>query len=555
MALSPIDAFCTNCHSKFNQAPEQSLFGFQKLSCPKCQEQLLYPLTNGYRIAYWLVFAYIALFIIKALADGELVSYSGWLCLAVGFVPVADMSISYRLYQARKHSPNTTEFNQNVSAKTDDTQSADQQNLLNKKETKSANEIYRIIGEEIARKEYQQGLMAKAMVEAQGNKDTTQSLYIQFRHEELSSQLEPQRNVDLEQKLFELAEKRRQATQEQESSNNFFIEHRQRLFGVVAAVGVIWIASVSVSENIPQVNTVSKPVVVRKPVVRQKVAAAPSATEILAQYRKAADQGNANAQYKLAIMYKEGHGIAKNEAEALAWLRKSAQGYADAQFSLGRSYETGQGVAKDEVQAVLWYRRAADQGQAEAQLHLGNMYAEGRGIAKDDAQAVAWYQKAAQQGNAEAQTRLGDAYANERGITQNDAQAVAWYRKAAEQGNAAGQNNLGIMYEVGRGIAKNAAEAAIWYRKAAEQGHADAQNNLASMYLYGQGIAKDEAQAVAWYRKAADQGLAEAQLNLGNMYAEGKGIAKDETQAVVWYFKASEQGDEDAKEALRELAN
>ena len=43
--------------------------------------------------------------------------------------------------------------------------------------------------------------------------------------------------------------------------------------------------------------------------------------------------------------------------------RKAAdQGLADAQDNLGDMYADGRGVAKDDAQAVAWYRKAADQG-------------------------------------------------------------------------------------------------------------------------------------------------------------------------------------------------
>ena len=67
----------------------------------------------------------------------------------------------------------------------------------------------------------------------------------------------------------------------------------------------------------------------------------------------------------------------------------------------------GRGVAKDDAQAVAWVRKAADQGLAPAQNNLGKMYENGRGVAKDDAQAVYWYRKAADQGQADAQNNLG----------------------------------------------------------------------------------------------------------------------------------------------------
>ena len=68
---------------------------------------------------------------------------------------------------------------------------------------------------------------------------------------------------------------------------------------------------------------------------------------------------------RLAVCYKNGEGVPKNEVEAVKWFRKAAeQGDADAQFYLGWAYVTnGEGVPKDEVEAVKWYRKAAEQGQ------------------------------------------------------------------------------------------------------------------------------------------------------------------------------------------------
>ncbi len=104
-------------------------------------------------------------------------------------------------------------------------------------------------------------------------------------------------------------------------------------------------------------------------------------------------------------MYENGQGVPQDYAQAMIWFRKAAdQGEADAQFNLGVMYENGQGVAQDYAQAVAWYRKAADQGEASAQFNLGEMYRNGRGVPQDDAQAVAWYRKAADQGNAGAQS-------------------------------------------------------------------------------------------------------------------------------------------------------
>ena len=52
--------------------------------------------------------------------------------------------------------------------------------------------------------------------------------------------------------------------------------------------------------------------------------------------RPLADQGDVGAQFNLGIAYEMGHGVPKNNKEAVMWFRKAAeQGYARAQYKLG----------------------------------------------------------------------------------------------------------------------------------------------------------------------------------------------------------------------------
>ena len=60
-------------------------------------------------------------------------------------------------------------------------------------------------------------------------------------------------------------------------------------------------------------------------------------------------------------------------ATALKLLRPLAeQGHADAQHNLGVMYINGRGVPQDYAEAVKWFRLAAEQGHAVAQYNLGN---------------------------------------------------------------------------------------------------------------------------------------------------------------------------------------
>ena len=82
------------------------------------------------------------------------------------------------------------------------------------------------------------------------------------------------------------------------------------------------------------------------------------------------------------------------------WRPLAEQGDAEAQNLLGIMYFNGEGVEQDNVEAVRWYRLAAEQGLANAQYNLGLMHDNGLGVAEDYVEANRWFRLAAKQGNA-----------------------------------------------------------------------------------------------------------------------------------------------------------
>ena len=270
--------------------------------------------------------------------------------------------------------------------------------------------------------------------------------------------------------------------------------------------------------------------------------------------RAKAEQGIAEAQVSLGVMYANGHGVHQDYEEAVKWFRKAAeQGDGPGERSLGQAYADGDGVPQDYEEAFKWFREAAEQGDARGQGHLGRMYATGHGVPQDYDEAVKWLRKAAEQGDAWGQIGLGVAYEHGHGVPQDYEEAFKWYRKAAEQGDAGGQTSLGAMYEDGTGVPQDYEEAVKWYRKAAEQSNARGQGTLGVMYANGHGVPQDYEEAVKWLRKAVEQGDAGGQRNLGVMYANGHGVPQDYEEAVKWYRKAAEQGDAEAKRYLVQI--
>lgn len=62
-------------------------------------------------------------------------------------------------------------------------------------------------------------------------------------------------------------------------------------------------------------------------------------------------------------------------------------------------YAQGHGVPRDNTEAVKWWRQAAEQGSALAQDNLGLHYAEGVGVPQDFVEAHMWLDLAAAQGH------------------------------------------------------------------------------------------------------------------------------------------------------------
>ncbi len=121
-------------------------------------------------------------------------------------------------------------------------------------------------------------------------------------------------------------------------------------------------------------------------------------------YRPLAEQGYADAQNNLGVMYRRGEGVTQDYGEAMKWLRlAAAQDDTDAQFNIGLIYDNGWGVPRDYAEAMKWYRLSADKGDADSQSNVGAMYAGAQGVARDYVEAYKWDTLAANQGNAMAQ--------------------------------------------------------------------------------------------------------------------------------------------------------
>ncbi len=108
------------------------------------------------------------------------------------------------------------------------------------------------------------------------------------------------------------------------------------------------------------------------------------------EFRASADEGHADSQFNVALMFEKGIGVKKDEKEAVSWYGKSAaQGNSAAQFNLGVMYENGRGAEVDFAKAHEWYRKASVQGDPLAIGNLGMLYLRGQGVKENKTAGVA----------------------------------------------------------------------------------------------------------------------------------------------------------------------
>ena len=86
---------------------------------------------------------------------------------------------------------------------------------------------------------------------------------------------------------------------------------------------------------------------------------------------KAAENGDARAQYDLGYIYSWGGGVPEDSEQALYWTEKAAEnGYVYAQDRLGSWYYRGKNTPKNTEKGIYWWKKAAENGNNNAARQL-----------------------------------------------------------------------------------------------------------------------------------------------------------------------------------------
>ncbi|MCZ8106916.1 MAG: tetratricopeptide repeat protein [Burkholderiales bacterium] len=115
--------------------------------------------------------------------------------------------------------------------------------------------------------------------------------------------------------------------------------------------------------------------------------------------RRAADAGEIDAQYALAVLYRQGKGVIRDPVEGAIWMaRAAASRNAAAEVEYGIMLFNGEGVIRNEVGAAAFFLRAAEKGNPVAQNRLARLHAAGRGVPRDLVEAAKWHAIAGSRG-------------------------------------------------------------------------------------------------------------------------------------------------------------
>lgn len=187
---------------------------------------------------------------------------------------------------------------------------------------------------------------------------------------------------------------------------------------------------------------------------------------------------------------------AEGEVYAAEFLEYAANnGNADAMYNLAMCYRWGDGgVYADADEAVLWFKKAAEKGHEEAKkcyeifsTNQGKSMLLLSAISGVEGQGSKWYKAKAsvdhyyalaKSGDAEAQYELARQLENPQrlGAFKHDInEAIHWYTESANNGVVDAMFNLGMIYYQGKmGAPIDEAKAKYWFEQAAAKGDEEA---------------------------------------------------------------------------------
>ncbi len=285
------------------------------------------------------------------------------------------------------------------------------------------------------------------------------------------------------------------------------------------------------------------------------------------QMLTAAQNGSSEAQEALALMYKNGQGVEKNEVLAKEWQTKSvasakedldvSEAHAAAWLSQGKVNTLAaagfqlRGILRDWNNPEALKQNNYNQPPQMELLTREALYKPKFLMTNPNEVPISEYYDAlaAALGGGNQQLALPRYSLAKSLVSLKSASNPELVRKLegrAVLGDTTAQFSISQLYQDGIGVKKNVQDAIKFYELATAQQDLRAEYNLGLIYLEGQGVAADYTKAVSLLRDAAFKGNDHAQYALACLYEQGYKnaagelvIQPDHEQAIGMYFLAS----------------
>ena len=260
---------------------------------------------------------------------------------------------------------------------------------------------------------------------------------------------------------------------------------------------------------------------------------------------RAAELGNRDFMYRVAVMYRDGIGVDCDKEESNRWFKRFVNTNIYQQNALASNYVR----LIDNDGLELLYENMAD-AMNPGMIQQFIIYSKDSG--KKD-QLLKSLEMLAEAGNQDAINKLGNMYYDGFCVNVDLKKALYWYDKGTKYGNSWSCFRAGEMYRDGKGTEKNIPYSMSIFKNAAVMGDIRCLESLIHLSYSGEEYKETFQWSMKLMEKYAESGSMDAISRIGNMYVKGMSVDKSTEKALYWYKKGADLGDWNCSRKVKEI--
>lgn len=271
--------------------------------------------------------------------------------------------------------------------------------------------------------------------------------------------------------------------------------------------------------------------------------------------RLQAEQGNSDAQYRLALKFFDDGEKESNIKQYLFWIEKSAlSGNQDAKFHIGKYFFENEDKLLAKKNAITYLEEAADSGNLDAVCYLASQINCGKVDNRHVDILVAEIEQKIDLLTSKQLLDLSKYYENRKTDVDRVNRVLECVQLAYKKDKiTTWKRYTNILEKIGDRECLAIRTRVL--KEIVNEGNAEAIFLLAEQYFRDVHNTADMKTVIYWYKMAADAGVLDAQLRLADIYEKGKWISANNEEAVYWYGQAAINGSTLAMEKIRFSSN